>query len=64
MLARTAIRSSVRFAALLAAYSVAALVLTVGRGRLQRVPTRLVRRLTGVVRALLAVCTLVEAFWT
>jgi hypothetical protein len=32
-----------------------------GRGLIQRVPARLVRRLTGVVLALLAVGTLVEA---
>jgi putative Ca2+/H+ antiporter (TMEM165/GDT1 family) len=40
---------------------VAALALTVGRGLLQRVPTRLVRRITGVALAVLAVVTLVEA---
>jgi putative Ca2+/H+ antiporter (TMEM165/GDT1 family) len=40
---------------------VAALALTVGRGLVHRVPTRLVRRLTGVVLAVLAVVTLVEA---
>ena len=38
-----------------------ALALTVGRGLLQRLPTRLVRRFTAVVLALLAVGTLVEA---
>jgi Ca2+/H+ antiporter, TMEM165/GDT1 family len=52
---------SVGVGALLALWSVAALALTVGRGLLQRVPTRLVRRLTGVVLAVLAVVTLVEA---
>jgi putative Ca2+/H+ antiporter (TMEM165/GDT1 family) len=34
---------------------------TVGRGLVQRVPTRLVRRFTGVVLAVLAVVTLIEA---
>jgi putative Ca2+/H+ antiporter (TMEM165/GDT1 family) len=52
---------SVGVGALLALWSVAALALTVGRGLLQRVPTRLVRRLTGLVLAVLAVVTLVEA---
>ena len=52
---------SVGMGALLALWSVAALALTVGRGLVQRVPTRLVRRLTGVVLAVLAVVTLVEA---
>jgi putative Ca2+/H+ antiporter (TMEM165/GDT1 family) len=52
---------SVGVGALLALWSVAALALTVGRGLLQRVPTRLVRRITGVVLAVLAVVTLVEA---
>jgi Ca2+/H+ antiporter, TMEM165/GDT1 family len=52
---------SVGVGALLALWSVAALALTVGRGLVQRVPTRLVRRLTGVVLAVLAVVTLVEA---
>jgi putative Ca2+/H+ antiporter (TMEM165/GDT1 family) len=47
--------------AALALWSVSALALTVGRGLVQRVPTRLVRRLTGVVLAVLAVVTLVEA---
>ena len=55
---------SVGIGALLALWTVAALALTVGRGLVQRVPTRLVRRLTGVVLALLAVGTLVEAFRT
>ena len=52
---------SVGVGALLALWSVAALALTAGRTLVQRVPTRLVRRLTGVVLALLAVGTLVEA---
>jgi hypothetical protein len=43
---------------------VAALALTVGRSLLRRVPTRLVRRLTGAALAVLAVVTLVEAFRT
>jgi Ca2+/H+ antiporter, TMEM165/GDT1 family len=52
---------SVGTGALLALWSVAALALTVGRGLVQRVPTRLVRRFTAVVLAVLAVATLVEA---
>jgi Ca2+/H+ antiporter, TMEM165/GDT1 family len=52
---------SVGMGALLALWSVSALALTVGRGLVQRVPTRLVRRLTGVVLTVLAVVTLVEA---
>jgi putative Ca2+/H+ antiporter (TMEM165/GDT1 family) len=52
---------SVGVGALLALWSVAALALTAGRGLVQRVPTRLVRRLTGVVLAVLAVVTLAEA---
>jgi putative Ca2+/H+ antiporter (TMEM165/GDT1 family) len=52
---------SVGMGALLALWSVSALALTVGRGLVQRVPTRLVRRLTGVVLAVLAAVTLVEA---
>jgi len=52
---------SVGLGALLALWSVAALALTVGRGLMQRVPTRLVRRLTGMVLAVLAAVTLVEA---
>jgi putative Ca2+/H+ antiporter (TMEM165/GDT1 family) len=55
---------SVGVGAVLALWSVSALALTVGRGLVQRVPTRLVRRLTGVVLALLAVVTLVEAIRT
>ena len=55
---------SVGLGALLALWSVAALALTVGRSLLQRVPTRLVRRLTGAALAVLAVVTLVEAFRT
>ena len=52
---------SVGIGALLALWSVSLLALTVGRGLVQRVPTRLVRRLTGVVLAVLAMLTLVEA---
>ena len=52
---------SVGIGALLALWSVAALALTVGRGLLRRVPTRLIRRLTGVVLGVLALVTLVEA---
>jgi len=52
---------SVGLGALLALWSVSALALTVGRGLVARVPTRLVRRLTGVVLAVLAAVTLVEA---
>jgi putative Ca2+/H+ antiporter (TMEM165/GDT1 family) len=52
---------SVGLGALLALWSVSALALTVGRGLVARVPTRLVRRLTGAVLAVLAVVTLVEA---
>ena len=52
---------SVGVGAALALWSVTALALTVGRGLIQRVPTRLIRRLTGVVLAVLAVVTLVEA---
>jgi putative Ca2+/H+ antiporter (TMEM165/GDT1 family) len=55
---------SVGVGALLALWSVAALALTVGRGLVQRIPARLVRRLTGVVLAVLAVITLVEAVRT
>jgi putative Ca2+/H+ antiporter (TMEM165/GDT1 family) len=52
---------SVGVGALLALWSVAALALTVGRGLVQRVPARLVRRFTAVVLAILAIVTLVEA---
>ena len=52
---------SVGIGALLALWSVAALALTVGRGLVQRVPARLVRRFTGVILAVLAVLSLVEA---
>ena len=52
---------SVGVGAVLALWSVSALALTVGHGLVQRVPTRLVRRLTAVVLAVLAVVTLVEA---
>jgi Ca2+/H+ antiporter, TMEM165/GDT1 family len=52
---------SVGVGAVLALWSVSALALTLGRGLLKRIPTRLVRRLTGVVLAVLAVLSLVEA---
>jgi putative Ca2+/H+ antiporter (TMEM165/GDT1 family) len=52
---------SVGLGALLALWSVSALALTVGRGLVQRVPIRLVRRLTGTILAVLAVVTLIEA---
>jgi putative Ca2+/H+ antiporter (TMEM165/GDT1 family) len=52
---------SVGVGALLALWSAAALALTVGRGLVQRVPARLVRRFTAVVLAILAVVSLVEA---
>jgi Ca2+/H+ antiporter, TMEM165/GDT1 family len=52
---------SVGIGALLALWSVSALALTAGRGLVQRIPARLIRRLTGVVLAVLAVVTLVEA---
>ena len=52
---------SVGTGALLALWSVTALALTVGRGLVQRLPTRLARRFTAVVLALLAVGTLIEA---
>jgi len=52
---------SVGVGAVLALWSVSALALTLGRGLLKRIPTRLVRRLTGVVLAALAVLSLVEA---
>jgi putative Ca2+/H+ antiporter (TMEM165/GDT1 family) len=52
---------SVGIGAVLALWSVSALALTLGRGLLQRVPTRLVRRLTGLVLGVLAVITLIEA---
>jgi putative Ca2+/H+ antiporter (TMEM165/GDT1 family) len=52
---------SVGIGALLALWAVTALALTVGRGLVQRVPARLVRRLTGLVLAALAVLSLVEA---
>jgi len=55
---------SVGMGALLALWSVSALALTMGRGLARRVPTRLVRRLTGAVLALLAVVSLVEAIRT
>jgi putative Ca2+/H+ antiporter (TMEM165/GDT1 family) len=52
---------SVGIGALLALWSVAALALTVGRGLVRRVPARLVRRITGVILAVFAALTLVEA---
>jgi Ca2+/H+ antiporter, TMEM165/GDT1 family len=52
---------SVGVGAVLALWSVSALALTLGRGLLQRIPTRLVRRLTGTILAVLAVLSLVEA---
>ena len=52
---------SVGLGALLALWSVSALALTVGRGLVQRIPARLVRRLTGVVLAFVGVVTVVEA---
>jgi putative Ca2+/H+ antiporter (TMEM165/GDT1 family) len=52
---------SVGLGAVLALWSVTALALTVGRGLIKRIPTRLVRRLTGAVLALLAILSLVEA---
>jgi putative Ca2+/H+ antiporter (TMEM165/GDT1 family) len=52
---------SVGMGAILALWSVTVLALTLGRNLLLRIPTRLVRRLTGTVLALLAVLTLVEA---
>jgi Ca2+/H+ antiporter, TMEM165/GDT1 family len=55
---------SVGTGAALALWAVSGLAMTVGRGLVQRVPTRLVRRLTGVVLAVLAVVTLVEAVRT
>jgi Ca2+/H+ antiporter, TMEM165/GDT1 family len=52
---------SVGVGAALALWAVSGLAMTVGRGLVRRIPTRLVRRLTGAVLALLAVLTLVEA---
>jgi Ca2+/H+ antiporter, TMEM165/GDT1 family len=52
---------SVGVGAALALWSVSGLAMTVGRGLVQRIPTRLARRLTGAVLAVLAVLTLVEA---
>lgn len=59
--ARYADPLSVGVGALLALWTAAALALTLGRGLVQRIPARLLRRLTGVVLAVLAVLTLVEA---
>jgi putative Ca2+/H+ antiporter (TMEM165/GDT1 family) len=52
---------SVGVGAVLALWSVAALAVTVGRGLVKRIPTRLIRRLTAGVLAILAVLSLVEA---
>jgi putative Ca2+/H+ antiporter (TMEM165/GDT1 family) len=52
---------SVGVGAVLALWSVSALALTLGRGLLKRIPTRLVRRLTGTILAVLAVLSLAEA---
>jgi Ca2+/H+ antiporter, TMEM165/GDT1 family len=52
---------SVGVGALLALWMVTVLALTLGRGLVRRVPARLVRRLTGVVLAVLAAITLIEA---
>jgi putative Ca2+/H+ antiporter (TMEM165/GDT1 family) len=59
--ARYADPLSVGVGALLALWTAAALALTVGRGLVRRIPARLLRRLTGVVLAVLAMLTLVEA---
>ena len=59
--ARYADPLSVGIGALLALWTAAALALTVGRGLVRRIPARLLRRLTGVVLAVLAMLTLVEA---
>ena len=52
---------SVGVGAVLALWSVSALALSLGRGLVKRIPTRLVRRLTGTILAVLAVLSLVEA---
>ena len=52
---------SVGVGAVLALWSVSALALTVGRGLVKRIPTRLIRRLTGTILAVLALLSLVEA---
>jgi putative Ca2+/H+ antiporter (TMEM165/GDT1 family) len=59
--ARYADPLSVGVGALAALWTAAALALTVGRGLVRRIPARLLRRLTGVVLAVLAMLTLVEA---
>jgi putative Ca2+/H+ antiporter (TMEM165/GDT1 family) len=59
--ARYADPLSVGVGAVAALWTAAALALTVGRGLVRRIPARLLRRLTGVVLAVLAVLTLVEA---
>jgi putative Ca2+/H+ antiporter (TMEM165/GDT1 family) len=58
--ARYADPVSVAVGAVLALWTASALALTVGQGLLRRLPTRLVRRLAGLLLALLAVLTLVE----
>ena len=58
--ARYADPLSVAVGAVLALWTAAALALTVGQGLLRRLPIRLVRRLAGLLLALLAVLTLVE----
>jgi Ca2+/H+ antiporter, TMEM165/GDT1 family len=58
--ARYADPLSVGVGAVLALWTAAALALTVGRGLLERLPARLVRRLAGLVLVALAVLTLVE----
>jgi len=58
--ARYADPLSVGVGAVLALWTATALALTVGRGLLRRLPTRLVRRLAGLILAALAVLTLVE----
>jgi Ca2+/H+ antiporter, TMEM165/GDT1 family len=58
--ARYADPLSVGVGAVLALWTATALALTVGRGLLRRLPTRLVRRLAGLILVALAVLTLVE----
>ena len=59
--ARYADPLSVGVGAVLALWTAAALALTVGRGLLRRLPTRVVRRVAGLILAALAVLSLVEA---
>jgi putative Ca2+/H+ antiporter (TMEM165/GDT1 family) len=59
--ARYADPLSVGVGGVLALWTAAALALTVGRGLLRRLPTRLVRRLAGLILAALAVLSLLEA---